>query len=60
VNETEIRGFLTDAIRAAREILTEYRGYGDLRLAFRLDLADRALHFDADPRTSIPARSPHR
>jgi len=58
LTDTELRPFFADGLRAAREILTEYGGHGDLQLVYVLDLGERGLFFDSI--ANLPAFEPAR
>jgi hypothetical protein len=45
----ELRPYFANALRAAREVLTEYGGHGDLRLVYRLDLREDSIWFEDIP-----------
>jgi hypothetical protein len=53
LDDNELRPFFANALRAAREILTEYGGHGDLRLVYRLDVGERGLHFESIPNIGV-------
>jgi hypothetical protein len=46
--ETEVRAFLGEALRAARQILLDHGAHGDLRLAFQLDPEGTRVSFETD------------
>jgi hypothetical protein len=43
----ELRPWLTAALRAGRDLLTEYGAHGDLQLSYRLDLTTHGVWFES-------------
>jgi hypothetical protein len=58
LHEQELRAHFGEGLRAAREILVEYGGHGDLRLIYRLDLSERGIWFQSIP--NLGAFTPER
>lgn len=48
-DDEQIRPWLTEALRAGRDVLLEFGAHGDVELAYRLDLRTRGIWFRSVP-----------